>query len=67
MNFGPLTTESVRRFGAPLQISTGFASWQLWLFQMLSISFTGIFLDSAFATESKMPKYVLYLGLTSEV
>ena len=28
VNFGPLTAEIVREFGAPLQISTGFASWQ---------------------------------------
>jgi len=27
VNFGPLTAEMVREFGAPLQISTGFASW----------------------------------------
>jgi len=27
VNFGPLTTEPVDRFGAPAQISTGFASW----------------------------------------
>ena len=26
-NFGPLTAEICRRFGAPQQISTGFASW----------------------------------------
>ena len=28
MNFGPLRLRSVGAFGAPLQISTGFASWQ---------------------------------------
>jgi len=28
VNFGPLTAEIVREFGAPLQISTRFASWQ---------------------------------------
>ena len=28
VNFGPLTAEIVREFGAPLHISTGFASWQ---------------------------------------
>jgi len=28
VNFGPLTADTVREFGAPLQISTGFASWQ---------------------------------------
>ena len=27
-SFGPLTVRSVRDFGAPLQISTGFGSWQ---------------------------------------
>jgi len=28
MNLGPLTAEIDSEFGAPLQISTGFASWQ---------------------------------------
>ena len=28
VNFGLLTAETVGEFGAPLQISTGFASWQ---------------------------------------
>jgi len=28
VNFGPLAAEIVSLFGAPLQISTGFASWQ---------------------------------------
>ena len=28
VNFGPLTAEIGRQFGAALQISTGFASWQ---------------------------------------
>jgi len=27
VNFGPLTAEIDSEFGAPLQISTGFASW----------------------------------------
>ena len=30
VNFGPLTAEIGSGFGAPLQISTGFASWQVY-------------------------------------